>query len=92
MDLLIETSDNLFNFDTLIPSIYRAIALQRKDKAYDYLLDIIANSATDQACYAVSALSMYNYNDELKEKIIAIAKKRKSTKLNEAIEYHWDDE
>jgi HEAT repeat protein len=91
LDLLIETSDNLFGFDKLIPSFYRAIALQRKDKAYDYLLEKIAHTAADQASHAIAALSMYNYNQELKDKIIAIAKIRKLTKLNKAIDDYWND-
>ena len=91
LDLLIEASDNLFGFDTLIPGFYRAIALQRKNKAYEYLLDKIAHTAVDQASHAIAALSMYNYNQELKEKIIAIAKKRKLKKLNDAMDRYWND-
>ena len=91
LDLLIEESENLSSFDRLIPSFYRAIALQRKDKAYDYLLDKIAHSAADQASHAIAALSMYNYNQELEEKIIAIIKQRKLKKLNEALDTYWKD-
>ncbi len=91
LSILIEASDNLFGFDILIPSFYRAIALQRKDKAYDYLLDKIAHTAADQASHAITALSMYNYNQELKEKIITITKKRKLKKLNEAVDSYWND-
>jgi HEAT repeat protein len=91
LEVLIETSDNLLNVDALIPSFYRAIALQRKDKAYEYLLDKIAHTPANQASYAIAALSMYNYNQELQEKIIAICKKRKLEQLNEAMDYYWND-
>ena len=92
LDILIAASDNLFNLDPLVPSFYRAIALQRKDKAYDYLLDIIANSSADQAGYAIAALALYNYNQELKEKIVTITKKRQLKQLYDALAHYWRDD
>jgi len=91
LDVLIDISDNLMSVDPLVPSFYRAIALQRKEKAYDYLLDKITTAAAQQACHASAALSMYNYNQELKDKIIAIGKKRKLKSLNESIAHQWED-
>jgi len=91
LHILIDASDNLFAIDTLVPSFYRAIALQRKNKAYDYLLDKVANSPAAQASYAIAALSLYNYNQELKEKIISITEKRGLKQLSDAIAHYWKD-
>jgi HEAT repeat protein len=92
LDLLIEASDNLLGVDPVMAGFYRAIALQRNDKAYDYLLDKVANAPAEQAAYAIAALAVYNYNQELKEKITAISKKRRNRKLNEAVATYWGDE
>jgi HEAT repeat protein len=92
LDLLIEASDHLFGIEPVTPGFYRAIALQRNDKAYDYLLDKVATAPAEQAAYAIAALSVYNYNQELKEKITAISKKRRNKKLNEAVATYWKDE
>jgi HEAT repeat protein len=92
LDILIETSEALPNFDSLIPALYRGVALQRKNKAYEYLLDKITSATANQATHALVALSMYNYNQELKEKITSIIEKRKLKNLTETFETYWPDE
>lgn len=91
LQLLIHAANQLSPFDALTQSMYRAIALQRKDAAYQYLLDKITNASVNEAIYAVMALSMYNYNQDLKKQITTIAHGRKQKKLNEAFKSYWTD-
>ena len=91
LEFLINASNDLSPLDPLKQSVFRAIALQRTDTAYQYLLDKVASASANDAIYAVTALSMYSYNQELKEQIAAITRKRKLKKLNEAVESYWKD-
>lgn len=89
--MLIDACGNLFGFDPLIIGFYRAIALQRKEKAYEYLLDKIAHAGADHAASAVAALALYNYNQDLSKQISAIAKKRNLKKIDQAVQTYWQD-
>jgi HEAT repeat protein len=91
LKLLVNASDELSSFDPLVQSFFRAIALQRKEVAYQYLLEKIANASINEAGYAVMALSMYNYNRDLKKQITAVAGNRKNKKLDEVVERYWED-
>lgn len=89
--LLIQASDALEPFDPLMQSFHHAIALQRKDSAYRYLLDKLAKGSLDEARYAAMALSMYSYNQDLKGQVTAIVRDRNSQRLDLVLESHWND-
>jgi HEAT repeat protein len=91
LELLINTCDALLPSDPLIQSFFRAIALQRKQTAYQYLLDKIAHAPVTQANNAVIALSMYNYNKDLKEQVILLSRKRAAKELSGVVESYWKD-
>jgi HEAT repeat protein len=91
LEILINASDELSSFDSLVQSFFHAIALQRKDRAYQYLLDKVGNASIGEAGHAIVALSLYNYNQDLKEQLSAIVRNRKNKKLNELVESHWKD-
>jgi len=74
-----------------MPAFYRAIALQRKDAAYRYLLDKIADAPVTAASQAAEALSLYSYNQVLAEEVIAIARKRKIKSLDKMIAVFWKE-
>jgi HEAT repeat protein len=92
LDLLIEHSDDLIGIDPVMPAFYRAIALQRKEKAYDYLLDKVADAPADQAVPAIAALSVYNYNQDLRGKITTLCNQRRLKKLDAAVATYWKNE
>lgn len=89
--LLIQASDALQPFDPLLQSFLHAIALQRKDTAYQYLLDKLAEGSIDTARYALMALSLYSYNQDLKDRVSAIVRDRNTRRLDEVLESHWED-
>ena len=89
LDRLIEVCDGLSGPDPLTASFFRAIALQRNDKAFEYLLNKTADAPENQAVQAAIALSMYNYNQDLEQKVRAIAKRRHLKKLNEVLASYW---
>lgn len=91
LELLIKAIDTLPPFDPLMQGLYHAVALQRKDTAYQYLLDKMARGLIDEARYAVMALSMYSYNQDLKDQVIAILRDRKIKRLDETLESYWND-
>ena len=89
LDRLIEVCDGLSGFDPLIAGFYRAIAIQRNDKAFEYLMNKVADAPVNQAVQAAIALSMYNYNQDLEQQVIAIAKRRRLKKLDDALASYW---
>lgn len=91
LEALIEASERLQPFDPCMPAFYRAIALQRKDAAYRYLLDKIADAPVTAASQAAEALSLYSYNQVLAEEVIAIAGKRKIKSLDKMIAVFWKE-
>jgi len=91
LELLINAADELSAFDSLAQSFYRAIALQRKDAAYEYLLNKVANASVNEAGYAIMALSMYNYNQDLEKQISTLVRDRKQKRLSEILDSYWKD-
>ncbi|NOZ54164.1 MAG: HEAT repeat domain-containing protein [Gammaproteobacteria bacterium] len=87
--LLTTASEKFSPHHTFQVVLYRAIALQRNEKAYNYLLSIIQQQDTKPACEAISALSIFNYNNELKNKIQAIVKQKSSKKLAAYFKKYW---
>lgn len=90
LELLIEHTENLSPFDSLLPGFYNGIALQRKETAYQYLLDKISDASEQEASHAVAALSIYNYNSDLSEAVAVKVKSRKSKKVTKAFETCWE--
>jgi len=92
LDLLIGATDELlFPSEPMLEAFYRAIALQRNERAYAYLLNKIATASERESVHAAAALSIYSYNQDLKDQVTAIAKPRKIERLNQALKSHWED-
>jgi HEAT repeat protein len=92
LELLIGASDELlFPSEAMLETFYRAIALQRNDRAYAYLLDKIATGSEREAVQAAAALSIYSYNQDLKDLVTAIAKSRRMRRLSAVLNSHWED-
>jgi HEAT repeat protein len=89
LDLLIEHSGQTALQASLQLPLFRAIALQRKEKAFDYLLTVIEQEAPHLAEKAIVALAIYSYNDTLQNKIENILRKRRSQKLTAAFQEYW---
>jgi len=87
--ILIEASEAISPNSGFQQVFYRAIALQRKPKAYEYLLDIIAQQDAGPACQAINALSIFNYNDELEAKIQSIMTKKSCHKVSQCFKKYW---
>lgn len=89
LTLLIEISDQTPPFDPFQLLIFQAIALQRNDKAFEYLLNTIKIDEDRSAGNAITALSVYNYNSELKTKIETMLAKNNSSQLNKIFKEKW---
>jgi len=89
LDLLIDASERFSPHETWQSVFYRAIALQRNTKAYGYLLDIIQQQDTFPACQAIHALSIFNYNENLENKVRSIVNQKKSKKLSQCFNKYW---
>jgi hypothetical protein len=59
--------------------LIRAAAVHRSDAAFDWLLSIIEEGTKKQAEVAVDALSVYERNAKLAERVKAPLAKRKAT-------------
>lgn len=70
-------------------SLARAVALQRNDAAFDWLLKLIAEGSQPSAECAVEALSIYKDNVQLAGRVRAALMERKSVKLNAFFEQVW---
>jgi len=91
LDLLIGATDDLFPSDPVLETFYRAIALHRGERAYEYLLNKIATASEREAIPAAAALSIYSYNQGLKDQVTAIAKSRRIRRLSDVLKSHWED-
>lgn len=88
---LIELCDSLTPHDPRTKIFFQALALLRRERATRYLVETIADAPAPKAVCAAEALSIYSYNERLRNQVTAIAVKRQIKSLDEAIAAHWED-
>ncbi|MBA1148282.1 hypothetical protein H0Z60_14595 [Ectothiorhodospiraceae bacterium WFHF3C12] len=88
---LIEVCDSLSPLDPRTRLLFQALALQRRERATQYLLETIANAPAFRAVRAAEALSIYSYNEQLRDQVNAIAAERKLKSLDDVIAAHWQE-
>lgn len=89
LEPLIEASERLVPGDPRTTIFFQAIALQRRERAIQCLLEAIAKAPAARAVHAAEALSIYSYNQDLRDQVVTIAQKRKIKSLNDVIEGRW---
>ena len=89
LNILIDESKNMVLHDAFRRSLFRAIALQRKDKAFDYLLSIIEKEENPAAGDAIEALAIYSHNKALEEKVKKLVSNRNSQGITRAFHQFW---
>jgi HEAT repeat protein len=75
--------DGVFVSDEMRAVLIRAAAVHRSDEAFDWLLSIIEEGPKKQADVAVDALSVYERNAKLAERVKAALLKRKERRSAE---------
>ncbi len=89
LDILIDESRNIILHNTFRRSLFRAIALQRNNRAFDYLISIIETEDDSAACDVVEVLAIYNYNKVLEEKVKKLVSNRKSQGITQTFQQFW---
>jgi HEAT repeat protein len=69
--------------------LFQAIAMQRKEQAINYLLQVVEGENTSLAGTAIEALSIYSYNETLKKDIEQIIARKQSAQLRQAFAEFW---
>jgi len=92
LDMLIEAAGNAMEGSSLFQSLCNAIALQRKDMGFDYLLGRLENAGESAACAAISALAIYDFNNDLKEQVARRVEKRESRRITECFLKRWEQQ
>lgn len=90
LDMIIEAADTAIEGGSLFQSLCNAVALQRKEKAFDYLLRRLENGGESAACAAITALAIYDFNSDLKEQVARSVEKRDSRRITECFVRHWE--
>lgn len=89
MDLLIEASEQILITSSLEYSLFESIAMQRKNKATDYLITNVEQSATNRSCNALKALSLFDYDDKLRARLQLVVTARDDEKITICFNLHW---
>lgn len=89
LDILIHESKSIILHNAFQRSLFRAIALQRKDKAFDYLLNIIDKEDNPAAGDAIEVLAIYSHNKALEEKVKKLVSNRNSQGITRAFQQFW---
>jgi HEAT repeat protein len=87
--ILIMASQELSAADSFQSTLLNAIALQRHQAGYDYLFSVIEKASPGMAQRAVTALAIFNYNDELRETVRSLVEHRDEIRLRKAFEDNW---
>jgi HEAT repeat protein len=87
--VLIMASQELSAADSFQSTLLNAIALQRHQAGYDYLFSVIEKASPGMAQRAVTALAIFNYNDELRETVRSLVEHRDEIRLRKAFEDNW---
>lgn len=90
LGMLIEATDNAMEGGSLFQSLCNAVALQRKEKAFDYLLGRLENGGESAACAAVTALAIYDFNSDLKEQVATRVQERNARRITECFREQWE--
>lgn len=90
LDILVDRGENITAVDPYQQIVFKAIALQRKEKAWEYLLSVIGRKDEGTAGNALAALSIYSYNQDLESRVKAVLAERDSDRLNQKFERHWE--
>ncbi|MBA1147831.1 hypothetical protein H0Z60_12315 [Ectothiorhodospiraceae bacterium WFHF3C12] len=88
---LIEVSERFLPSDPRTRIFFQAIALHRSEAATQYLLETTASAPASRAAHAAVALSIYSYNQELRKRVMAIARERKDKALDDVIASRWKE-
>jgi HEAT repeat protein len=89
LEILIMASQELTAVDPFQSTLLNAIALQRYQAGYDYLFSVIEKAPLGMAQRAVTALAIFNYNDELRETVRTLVELRDEIRLKKAFEDNW---
>lgn len=89
MDLLIAASEKIFITSSLEYSLFESIAMQRKNRATDYLITNVEQSATNRSCNALKALSLFDYDDELRARLQLVIAARSNERITTCFKLHW---
>ncbi len=89
LEVLITTSRELSEVDPFQSILLNAIALQRHQPGYDYLFSVIEKGPTGMAQRAITALALFNYNDELRETVRTLVDLRGEDRLEKVFEDNW---
>ena len=69
-------------------AVLLALAMLRRDEAFDYLLAVIERQEPDAAS-VISALAIHKGDPALRERVAEKLRRRESTRLNELFEREW---
>jgi HEAT repeat protein len=89
LDVLITTSQERNEAEPFQHTLLKAIALQRHQEGYDYLLVVAKTSSTVMAHHAIRALAIYSYNDELRTAVQTIVNQRDEVRLKKTFDDDW---
>lgn len=70
-------------------SLLLAMALTRRDEAFDYLLEILREEAETTAAHACDALALFGVDRRYRERIAAVISVRKNARLTDIFNSHF---